>query len=208
MIKFVEGSAIIGSHIEGTIIHQSFKAQVFLPVLASKFRLLAELLFDSEEFSDIYPEIIENACKLNMTNPSAHQCELLWWTKCVALQNLGRHQEAFSMFESMAYVCSPLYASRALYELGLYEEALHCLNDVFLDSTSTNVLCLAQVSRCLMKLGNVSRQARITYQRLRVFGVVKYFEQQKLSKLEVKLVRQVLKRLKAFLGTYEHIAQD
>eukprot|EP00475_Leptophrys_vorax_P000503 TRINITY_DN10288_c0_g1_i11.p1 TRINITY_DN10288_c0_g1~~TRINITY_DN10288_c0_g1_i11.p1 ORF type:complete len:349 (+),score=69.28 TRINITY_DN10288_c0_g1_i11:887-1933(+) len=201
MNKFGEGSSIIGSHIEQCIIDQSFKSQVFLPGLAGKYRLLAELLFDSNEFSSVYPAIIENACKLNMINPSTNRCQLLWWTKGVALQKLGRHQEAFSMFESLVTMSSPFYASCALYELGLYDEALHRLKDVVLDSTSKNVLCLAQVSRCLMRLGNVSTQARRTYQRLRVFGVDKYFEQQKLSKPEVAFVRQVLKRLKAFLDT-------
>ena len=153
-----------------------------------------------EDAVESFLQLVDKAWTLHVRGHT-RECEHLVWIKGVLLQKRGDHDDARAVFESLASKASALYVSFGLYELGLYGEAYCCLKDMSLTQTS-GVLVLAQGSRCLMSLRDVSGEARAVYRRLEVFAQDKYFRSQHLSPLELKFVKQVTSRLSAFLITY------
>eukprot|EP00475_Leptophrys_vorax_P012538 TRINITY_DN18974_c0_g2_i3.p1 TRINITY_DN18974_c0_g2~~TRINITY_DN18974_c0_g2_i3.p1 ORF type:complete len:283 (-),score=65.17 TRINITY_DN18974_c0_g2_i3:46-894(-) len=180
---------------EQTLIDIAAQGQIFLSGLAGKYRTMAKLALQSDDFDSFlhFVDKVWSICVLRISE----ECEHLFWTKGIILQKLGKYDDAFSVFGSLISGPSPLFVSFGLYELGLYNEALCCWKDAL--AKSDKLLCLAQGSRTLVRLRDESDNAMIVYRRLRVFAVDKYFESQNLSLLEIEFVEKVLRRMTAFL---------
>eukprot|EP00475_Leptophrys_vorax_P030788 TRINITY_DN4633_c1_g1_i4.p1 TRINITY_DN4633_c1_g1~~TRINITY_DN4633_c1_g1_i4.p1 ORF type:complete len:303 (-),score=71.61 TRINITY_DN4633_c1_g1_i4:71-979(-) len=174
------------------------KSDVFHPALAGMYRVKARLELESNDFESFF-QTMDKAWLFHIRGHT-QECEHLFWTKGIILQNLGDKEEASTVFESLVTKSSPLYVSFGLYELGLYEEAFCQLKNTI--AMSREVLRLAQASRCLVRLGRVDDEARTVYHRLQVFAKDSNFREQKLYFSEVKFVTQVKDRMKTFLENH------
>eukprot|EP00475_Leptophrys_vorax_P043896 TRINITY_DN8594_c0_g1_i2.p1 TRINITY_DN8594_c0_g1~~TRINITY_DN8594_c0_g1_i2.p1 ORF type:complete len:188 (+),score=44.32 TRINITY_DN8594_c0_g1_i2:507-1070(+) len=179
---------------ESRLVDAVTQCQVFLPALAGKYRVKARLEFDSKNFDSFF-QLVDKAWMLHVRGHTKG-CEHLWWTKGIILRKLQHHAEERSTFESLISKGSPVYVSFGLFELGLFEDAYSRLKHTILESKQA--MCLAQASRCLMRLGVVNEEARRVYRRLLVFGQGEYLESQVLSALELQFVKQVIGRLVVF----------
>eukprot|EP00475_Leptophrys_vorax_P037554 TRINITY_DN6488_c0_g1_i8.p1 TRINITY_DN6488_c0_g1~~TRINITY_DN6488_c0_g1_i8.p1 ORF type:complete len:181 (+),score=29.09 TRINITY_DN6488_c0_g1_i8:282-824(+) len=171
------------------------KVEAVVPAFAGKYRVKARLELESNDLESFF-QTVDKAWLFHVRGLT-EECEHLFWTKGIILQNLGDHDEARSVFESLLSKSSPLYVSFGLYELGLYEEAFSRLKHSI--HNSREVLRLAQASRCLLGLARLDEEARTVYSRLRVFAKDQYFRQQRLFPAEIKFVTQIKDRMRSFL---------
>eukprot|EP00475_Leptophrys_vorax_P037551 TRINITY_DN6488_c0_g1_i4.p1 TRINITY_DN6488_c0_g1~~TRINITY_DN6488_c0_g1_i4.p1 ORF type:complete len:317 (+),score=58.62 TRINITY_DN6488_c0_g1_i4:174-1124(+) len=171
------------------------RVEAVVPAFAGKYRVKARLELESNDLESFF-QTVDKAWLFHVRGLT-EECEHLFWTKGIILQNLGDHDEARSVFESLLSKSSPLYVSFGLYELGLYEEAFSRLKHSI--HNSREVLRLAQASRCLLGLARLDEEARTVYSRLRVFAKDQYFRQQRLFPAEIKFVTQIKDRMRSFL---------
>eukprot|EP00475_Leptophrys_vorax_P014132 TRINITY_DN20517_c0_g1_i3.p1 TRINITY_DN20517_c0_g1~~TRINITY_DN20517_c0_g1_i3.p1 ORF type:complete len:292 (-),score=60.01 TRINITY_DN20517_c0_g1_i3:158-1033(-) len=195
---YQEHVSFLDESVEQVLAQSVIKHQVAFPTLAGKYRVMAKLALKSRDFES-FSRLADKAWAVHCKGYT-DEFEFLFWTKGTMLQRRGKHLEAFSVFESLAAKSSPFYTSRALYELGLFEEAFCCLKDLLLGPSE--VLYLAQASLCLMRLRDVGLEARNVYHRLKVLTESEVFESQGLSALEVDFVKRILRRLPSFLAAH------
>eukprot|EP00475_Leptophrys_vorax_P021799 TRINITY_DN29619_c0_g2_i1.p1 TRINITY_DN29619_c0_g2~~TRINITY_DN29619_c0_g2_i1.p1 ORF type:complete len:239 (-),score=48.77 TRINITY_DN29619_c0_g2_i1:63-728(-) len=169
------------------------KSEAFHPFLAGKYRVMARQALHVNDIDSFF-NCMEKAWNMH-DRRQTHEFENLLWIKGLICQELGKEEEAHTVFESLAFGgVSPFYASFGLHELGLFDEAYRVLKDLL--PQSTDVMSLAQGSRCLMSLRDVSSAARKVYHRLQL---VFDSESQKLSTWEDKFVKHVTNKLTTFL---------
>eukprot|EP00475_Leptophrys_vorax_P031437 TRINITY_DN47614_c0_g2_i9.p1 TRINITY_DN47614_c0_g2~~TRINITY_DN47614_c0_g2_i9.p1 ORF type:complete len:315 (-),score=54.01 TRINITY_DN47614_c0_g2_i9:94-1038(-) len=185
---------IVDEKMEQALTDAVIQSQVFLPALAGKYRVMARLALVSNHVES-FLELVDQAWKLHVPGHK-QKCERLFWNKQIVIHEMRKNVEE-SESECFLFMSSPLYLSFGLHELGLYEEAYCCLKNALLETKE--VLSLAQGSRCLMSLRSVSTEARAVYRRLQVFASDEYFESQQLYVPEVRLVKQVMNRVIAFI---------
>eukprot|EP00475_Leptophrys_vorax_P007128 TRINITY_DN14515_c1_g1_i1.p1 TRINITY_DN14515_c1_g1~~TRINITY_DN14515_c1_g1_i1.p1 ORF type:complete len:191 (+),score=39.54 TRINITY_DN14515_c1_g1_i1:276-848(+) len=172
------------------------KSQVFVPSLARMYRAKARSELESNDVES-FSRTVEKAWLFHVRGHT-EECEHLFWTKGIVLQNSGNHDGAHLVFKSLASAASHWHALYGLYELGMYREAAFLLNDALVNSRSNKLLHLAQLSRCLMSLRDERGNAKKVYARLEVYSCDVYYKSQALSPLEIRFVEQVLHRQKSF----------
>eukprot|EP00475_Leptophrys_vorax_P009693 TRINITY_DN16419_c0_g1_i1.p1 TRINITY_DN16419_c0_g1~~TRINITY_DN16419_c0_g1_i1.p1 ORF type:complete len:292 (+),score=51.81 TRINITY_DN16419_c0_g1_i1:930-1805(+) len=203
---YQEALSLMDEKMEQEYLQLVLICQSVSPLLAGKYRVMARLSLNSNDYDSFFL-LVDQAWDLHVLAHNNGECDHLLWTKGIMLQRLGRDEDALSTFNSLVVsTSSPLYASLGLSGLGLHREALSRLKEeVTSPSKVKGLLSVAQLSRCLMALMDVSIEAIGVYRRLRkmVDADMHHFKSQ--SALDIQFVKQVCSKVTAFL---KHLPND